>query len=64
MYYSLLGMIGFNTTVYADEDVKLASTSWIDGLLENIGADGEYNQDSLRFYIDAVIADAPDVYYG
>ncbi|WP_255554963.1 BamA/TamA family outer membrane protein [Moritella sp. 24] len=120
------------STADAGTNTKENETSWLDGLLENLGADGEYNQDkiidfsvlpgpfynpemsfgigvsaiglyqvdkddevsqlssliingftsangalgvavenktflqqdSLRLYVDAVIADAPDVYYG
>lgn len=120
------------STAEAGLSAKEDEVSWIDGLLENLGVDGEYNQDkvidfsvlpgpfynpemsfgigvsaiglyqvdkddevsqlssliingftsangalgvavenktflqqdSLRFYVDAVIADAPEVYYG
>jgi len=129
---SILLVITGVSTANADTDVKEDKASWIDGVLENLGADGEYNQDkvidfsvlpgpfynpemsfgigvsaiglyqvdnndevsqlssliingftsangalgvavenktflqqdTLRFYVDAVIADAPEVYYG
>jgi len=129
---SLLLLMTGLSTAYADTDVKADKASWVDELLENLGADGEFNQDkvidfsvlpgpfynpemsfgigvsaiglyqvdnddevsqlssliingftsangalgvavenktflqqdSLRFYVDAVIADAPEVYYG
>ncbi|WP_392339093.1 BamA/TamA family outer membrane protein [Moritella marina] len=133
---SLLLMTGqsafADTGSQTDESANVEQGGWIDGLLENLGADGEYNQDKmidfsvlpgpfynpemsfgvgvsaiglyqvdkedqvsqlstliingfasangalgiavanktflqqdrLRFYVDAVIADAPEVYYG
>jgi len=47
LVFSSLILLVMGQIVYADDRTSVEQAGWIDGLLENLGADGEYNQDKV-----------------